>query len=71
MCAITQDDSHVFCTNDPSRGYIFGAYRECAGFIQLLGMKLSLRLSFRDDTDSYLGSREMWSSAEGAIHKTC
>ena len=32
-------------------------------------MKLSLRLSFRDDADNYLGTSEMWESAETAIHK--
>ncbi|MCA9338571.1 threonine--tRNA ligase [Candidatus Saccharibacteria bacterium] len=67
--AITQDDSHVFCTNDQVEGIFSELIESAQDLYKLLGMKLSLRLSFRDDTDSYLGSREMWSSAEGAIHK--
>ena len=67
--AITQDDSHVFCTNDQVEGIFSELIESAQDLYRLLGMKLSLRLSFRDDTDSYLGSRKMWSSAEGAIHK--
>ncbi|MGE5298555.1 MAG: threonine--tRNA ligase [Acidobacteriota bacterium] len=67
--AITQDDSHVFCTNDQV-GRIFSELIESAqSLYELVGMKLSLRLSFRDDADNYLGTKEMWDSAEGAIHK--
>lgn len=67
--AITQDDSHVFCTNDQVE-QIFSELIESAQHLyELVGMKLSLRLSFRDDADNYLGTREMWDSAEGAIHK--
>ena len=67
--AITQDDSHVFCTNDQV-GQIFSELIESAqSLYELVGMKLSLRLSFRDDADNYLGTKEMWDSAESAIHK--
>ena len=67
--AITQDDSHVFCTNDQV-GAIFSELIEGAqSLYELVGMKLSLRLSFRDDADNYLGTKEMWDSAESAIHK--
>lgn len=67
--AITQDDSHVFCTNDQVE-QIFSELIESAQHLyELVGMKLSLRLSFRDDADNYLGTKEMWDSAEGAIHK--
>lgn len=67
--AITQDDSHVFCTNDQVESIFSELIESAQDLYKLLEMKLSLRLSFRDDTDSYLGSREMWSSAEGAIHR--
>ena len=67
--AITQDDSHVFCTNGQV-GQIFSELIESAqSLYELVGMKLSLRLSFRDDADNYLGTKEMWDSAESAIHK--
>lgn len=67
--AITQDDSHVFCTNDQVRQIFSELIESAQSLYELVGMKLSLRLSFRDDADNYLGTKEMWDSAESAIHK--
>ena len=65
--AITQDDSHVFCTEDQI-GDIFGELIESAkDLYEKIDMKLHLRLSFRDDGDGYIGTPEMWEKAEGAI----
>ena len=65
--AITQDDSHVFCTEDQI-GDIFGELIESAkDLYKRINMKLHLRLSFRDDGDGYIGTPEMWKKAEGAI----
>lgn len=65
--AITQDDSHVFCTEDQI-GDIFGELIESAkDLYRRIDMKLHLRLSFRDDGDGYIGTPEMWEKAEGAI----
>ena len=67
--AITQDDSHVFCTEDQI-GDIFGELIESAKDLYAkVDMKLRLRLSFRDDGDGYIGSKEMWKKAETAIQK--
>ena len=67
--AITQDDSHVFCTEDQI-GDIFGELIESAkDLYQKIDMKLHLRLSFRDDGDGYIGTPEMWKKAESAIKK--
>ncbi|MDO4889695.1 MAG: threonine--tRNA ligase [Candidatus Saccharibacteria bacterium] len=67
--AITQDDSHVFCTEDQI-GDIFGELIESAKDLYAkVDMKLKLRLSFRDDGDGYIGSKEMWKKAETAIQK--
>lgn len=67
--AITQDDSHVFCMNSQVEGVFSELIESAQGLYGLLDMKLSLRLSFRDDADNYLGTKEMWDSAESAIHK--
>lgn len=67
--AITQDDSHVFCTAEQVEGIFSELIESAQDLYQLLDMKLSLRLSFRDDSDSYLGTKEMWESAEAAIHR--
>ena len=65
--AITQDDSHVFCTEEQIGG-IFGELIEAAkDLYKKVDMKLRLRLSFRDDGDGYIGTPEMWKKAEGAI----
>ena len=65
--AITQDDSHVFCTEDQI-GDIFGELIESAKDLYAkIDMKLHLRLSFRDDKDGYIGTPEMWKKAESAI----
>lgn len=65
--SITQDDSHVFCTEDQV-GDIFGELIESAkDLYKKIDMKLHLRLSFRDDGDGYIGTPEMWKKAEKAI----
>lgn len=65
--AITQDDSHVFCTEDQI-GDIFGELIESAqDLYERIGMDLKLRLSFRDDGDGYTGTPEMWEKAQSAI----
>ena len=67
--AITQDDSHVFCTEEQI-GDIFGELIESAKDLYAkIDMKLKLRLSFRDDSDGYIGTPEMWKKAETAIQK--
>ena len=65
--AITQDDSHVFCTEEQI-GDIFGELIESAKDLYAkVDMKLKLRLSFRDDGDGYIGTPEMWEKAQNAI----
>ena len=67
--AITQDDSHVFCTEDQV-GDIFGELIESAKDLYAkIDMKLKLRLSFRDDKDGYIGTPKMWQKAESSIKK--
>ncbi len=67
--AITQDDSHVFCTEDQIE-QVFGELIESAkDLYKKVGMKLTLRLSFRDDKDAYIGDPEMWEKAQAAIER--
>ncbi len=67
--AITQDDSHVFCTEDQVEG-VFGELIESAkDLYNRVGMKLTLRLSFRDDGDGYIGDAKMWEKAQAAIER--
>ncbi len=67
--AITQDDSHVFCAEDQVE-QVFGELIESAkDLYKKVGMKLTLRLSFRDDKDAYIGDPEMWEKAQTAIER--
>ncbi len=67
--AITQDDSHVFCTEDQVEG-VFGELIESAkDLYRRVDMKLRLRLSFRDDGEGYIGDKAMWERAQASIQK--
>lgn len=67
--AITQDDSHVFCTEDQVEG-VFGELIESAkDLYKRVDMKLRLRLSFRDDGEGYIGDKAMWERAQNSIQK--
>lgn len=67
--SITQDDSHIFCTDEQVEG-VFGELIESAKDLYArIGMKLKLRLSFRDDGDGYIGDPEMWEKAQKSIQK--
>lgn len=67
--SITQDDSHVFCTDDQVE-MVFGELIESAkDLYNKIEMKLRLRLSFRDDGEGYIGDPEMWERAQNSIKK--
>ncbi len=67
--AITQDDSHVFCTEDQVE-QVFGELIESAkDLYRRVDMKLKLRLSFRDDGEGYIGDKAMWEKAQRSIQK--
>ena len=65
--AITQDDSHVFCTDEQVESVFRELLESAKDLYALLDLKLSLRLSFRDDADNYLGDIKTWEKAQAAI----
>jgi threonyl-tRNA synthetase len=65
--AITQDDSHVFATEEQVEEVFSELIESAQQMYGLLDLKLSLRLSFRDDSDGYIGERETWNKAEASI----
>jgi threonyl-tRNA synthetase len=67
--AITQDDSHVFCTEDQVETVFAELLEDAQSLYGQLGLELSLRLSFRDESDSYLGEVATWERAEGSIKR--
>ena len=65
--SLTQDDSHIFCRTDQIEGEInnlLSAARELYGSIN---MRLRVRLSYRDESDSYLGDLSLWDSAQNQL----
>lgn len=62
--SLTQDDSHVFCRQDQIGSEIDGLLASVRELYRTIGMKLRVRLSYRDDSDAYLGDMELWESAQ-------
>lgn len=67
--SITQDDSHVFCRQDQIEQEIDILMAAAREMYETAGMTLRVRLSYRDDSDAYLGSRELWDSAQQQLKK--
>lgn len=67
--AITQDDSHVFCTEDQVETIFAELIESAKDLYAKVGMKLRLRLSFRDESDGYIGDLSMWQRAESSIQR--
>lgn len=70
--AITQDDSHVFCTPeqlDQVYGEVLDVVKE---FYSAVNMPLKIRLSFSDPKtpEKYLGEQLLWEKAEGILRDT-
>lgn len=65
--SLTQDDSHVFARPDQIEQEIDGLLASAAELYSTLGMKLRVRLSYRDDSDGYLGERDLWQSAQAQL----
>jgi len=62
--SITQDDSHVFCRPDQIEREINGLLASAQELYETVGMKLRVRLSYRDDSDAYLGDKKLWEQAQ-------
>ena len=62
--SLTQDDSHVFCRDDQIEAEINGLLTSVREMYETVGMKLRVRLSYRDDGDGYLGELSLWKTAQ-------
>lgn len=60
----TQDDSHVFCRPDQIEQEVHGLMASAQELYEQVGLKLRVRLSYRDESDAYLGDKELWASAQ-------
>lgn len=62
--SLTQDDSHVFCRPDQVESEISNLMATANELYSTMTMKLRVRLSYRDDSDGYLGDKSLWESAQ-------
>ena len=67
--SLTQDDSHVFCRPDQISDEVDGLLAAAGELYQTLGMKLRVRLSYRDEGDGYLGEQSLWESAQNQLKR--
>ncbi len=69
--ALTQDDAHVYCRPEQVMDEAMKMYSMISDVFDTFGMDLQVRLSLRDpqNKDKYLGTDEMWESAEGQLRE--
>ncbi|OGL34271.1 threonine--tRNA ligase, partial [Candidatus Saccharibacteria bacterium RIFCSPHIGHO2_12_FULL_42_8] len=65
--SITQDDSHVFCRQDQIEAEISNLLAAASDMYKAVGMDLRVRLSYRDESDAYLGELELWKTAQNQL----
>lgn len=67
--AITIDDSHVFCTPEQVEHEFKLIIKMLRKLYSALNMTFRARLSFRDDSDKYLGELKHWEEAQRTLEK--
>jgi threonyl-tRNA synthetase len=69
----TQDDAHIFCTEEQVAEEFRGCIRITQLVLHTLGLNdYRVRLGFRDPkSDKYVGSPETWERAEAALEAVC
>lgn len=65
--SITQDDSHTFCRPDQIDEIMSNLVGIVQEFYTVLNLPLKVRLSFRDNSDGYLGDRKLWDKAQNNL----
>jgi len=69
----TQDDAHIFCTEEQVAGEFRNCLEMTQGVLRALGMdRYRVRLGFRDPLrDKYVGSEDSWVRAERSLREVC
>jgi threonyl-tRNA synthetase len=65
--SISQDDSHVYCRPEQIEQEASALADDVKSLYELLGMSLRARLSFRDESDAYLGDKGLWEEAQKTL----
>jgi len=69
----TQDDAHIFCTEEQVADEFRGCVEMTQFILETLGLDdYRVRLGFRDPaSDKYVGPAETWARAEAALEQVC
>lgn len=67
--SLTQDDSHVFARPDQIEQEINSLLVAARQLYSSIDMPLRVRLSYRDDSDAYLGEVSLWESAQQQLKR--
>ncbi len=69
----TQDDAHLFCTEEQVADEFRGCLEMTKFVLETLGLtNYRVRLGFRDpDSNKYVGAAESWDKAEAALTEVC
>lgn len=67
--SLTQDDSHVFCSPEQIESEIDNLLASAKQLYAEIDMKLHVRLSYRDDSEGYLGDIKLWRQAQDQLKK--
>lgn len=65
--AISIDDAHIFCTLEQIEDEFTSIMEMIKEMYDVFDMKFRARLSFRDDSEGYLGESQDWASAQEII----
>ncbi len=74
--SFTQDDAHIFCRPDQVKGEFLRVLDIIQAVFSIFGFgedQVEFQISLRDpeDKEKYIGSDEVWTSAENAIIEAC
>lgn len=65
--AATQDDAHVFCRPDQIEEEFTAIMNMIKDIYGVFGLEWRASLSFRDDSDKYLGDPKLWEQAQATL----
>ena len=67
--ALTQDDSHSFCRRDQIESEMESLISIIKEVYEILDLELSIELSFKDESDGYLGDESIWQESQDSLKK--
>lgn len=67
--SLSQDDGHIFCQPEHMEEEIRNIINMVKKLYSALKLDYKVRLSFRDDSDKFLGDEKMWNLAQSTIEK--